>query len=143
MKKLLTIIFAFSTLQMSGAEPLRLLLVPVETSIKRQASVTFDVYLVNTDLRAQPAPSLELLFGTYDLDDVKGARLPRGGDWGETTTVPPSPHVLQPNAIEHRQIRMDIPAEPGDLVKVFVEIRGRVGLRSNFALLFCRAKKSR
>ena len=142
-KTFLTLVLAASAFQIGRAEPLHLLLVPVEVSIKRQANVVFDVYLVNIDRRPQKAPSLALMFGTYDLDDVTGARLPRGGDWGEASTAPPPTHNLRPNGVEHRRIRMNIAAEPGDLVSVYVEIRGKPALRSHSVLLFCSTKQKK
>ena len=125
------------------AAPTQLLLIPVETSIKPRATVRFDLYLWNNSGRPTKVQSLQLLSTTYVLRDITGTRLPRFKSSTQSASHPLSERLLQPNSAEQTRIRIDIPAERGDLVEVYAEIGGGASaLRSNTVLLFCPSAKS-
>jgi hypothetical protein len=138
---IITLVLAcFANIAQAG--PTRLLLIPVETSLKPRADVQFDLYLWNNSARPTKVPSLKLLSTTYVLRDISGKRLPRFKSSTQSASHPLSEHLLQPNTAERTRIRIDIPAERGDLVEVYAEISGSSALRSNVVLLFCPGAKS-
>lgn len=139
MKTLITILILASTSHHALAEADRLLLIAAETAIRPGANISLDVYLYNSASRPKKVPSLDLASASYLLDDVTGARSGRAGGTTEISTEPPAEHVLQPNGIERRRITLKIPAEPGDMVTIYVTLGRTTRLRSNSVLLYCPA----
>lgn len=137
MKALIIALLLGTSVNTALGQATRLLLVPVEASIKPRANVRLDVYLCNDSPRPIKIPSLKLLSTNYVLRDITGARLPRFKSLTPSASHPLSEQVLQANSVKRTRIRMDIPAERGDLVEVYVEIAGSSALRSNPVLLFC------
>lgn len=115
----------------------RLLLVPVETTIKSRSVVSFDVYLYNPTNHAKKIASLNRISGFYRLQDITGARQARDEAWSQIVADPPPDHMLQPNSTEHTRISINIPSEPGDLVEIHLEVDRKSLVRSNSVLLFC------
>jgi hypothetical protein len=143
LKKFLAIIFAFWAIQLSSAESLRLLLVPLETSIKPRAKVNFDVYVYNSSGQQVKVPSLESLAAFYELNDVTGTRLGRSGGQAQISTGPVAQQTLQQNGMLEKRIAIDIDAERGDLVNVYIKLQNGERLRSNSVLLFCPVKQTK
>ena len=142
MKGFVVALFVGCFVSIAHAEPLRLLLIPLETSIRPGANVRFDVCLWNNGSQPRKIPSLKLLSTTYILRDIKGTRLPRYKSSTQSASHPLSERLLQPNAVERMSIRIDIPAERGDLVEIYAEVGGASALRSNTVLLFCAPAKA-
>jgi hypothetical protein len=140
MKAWLTIFLIVFVAEFAIADRLRLLLVPAETSIKPGATVTFEAYLYNPGSAAVKVPPLEFVSAMYVIDDVTGVRMGRAGSSGVISTAPRADHVLQAKSIERRTIDVEIPAEAGDLVRVYAELGKKPALRSNSVLLFCPPK---
>jgi hypothetical protein len=143
MKKVLGIVLCFWALEATCSEPLRLLLVPLETSIKPRAKVDFDVYVCNSSGQQVKVPSLESLAAFYELNDVTGKRLGRSGGQAQISTGPLAQHDLQQNGVLEKRIAIDIEAEPGDLVNVYLKLENGERLRSNSVLLFCPANQNK
>lgn len=123
--------------QSTQGTTLRLLLVPTQSVVKPHAKVTFDMYLCNENSKPATAPTFQTVAKDYVLRDIAGKRLPRGHSSSLVFDHPAGDQVLQPNSIQRKRIEMAIPAEPGDLVEVHVEIGIRSVLRSNSVFLFC------
>ncbi|GEM_PF-5576656 len=125
---------------LATAGGLWLVLAPSGTSIKPHATVSLTVYLYNTGSTRIEAPSLDLLSLVYTVDDPTGKRLGRAGGDKEISTGPPKKQMLEAHAITERTVTLEVPAEPGDLVKVYAELGKKPVLRSNSILLFCPPK---
>jgi len=119
------------------AQSPRLLLIPLETSIKKGATVTFDVFVYNDNAEAAKIPPIELFSAVYSLRDTTANALPRVESSAKIASHPPQPHTLPSKRVEHRTIQMEIPARPGELVEVYIEIGRESVLRSNSVLLYC------
>jgi hypothetical protein len=119
------------------ADGLRLLLAPSETAIKPRSTVPLTVYLYNTGMSPKEVPSLELLAVTFTIDDLTGKRLGRVGGTKEISTGPAKKLILKAHAVDQRTVNVEVPADPGDLVKVYAELGKKPVLRSNSVLLFC------
>jgi hypothetical protein len=115
----------------------RLLLVPIQTSIKPNGSVECDLYLYNEGKKTTMVPSFEAISKVYVLRDPSGRRLPRGDSSSLVVTHSAGEHGLKPGKVEQTKITIDIAAEPGDVAEVFVEIGKGPTLRSNSVLLIC------
>jgi hypothetical protein len=118
-----------------------LLLAPSETSIKPGATVELTVYLYNPGPSRIEAPSLELLSLTFTVDDPGGKHFGKAGGTKEISTGPMRKQTLEPRGVERRTINLEIPAEPGDLVKIYAELGKKPVLRINSVLLFCPPKE--
>jgi hypothetical protein len=114
-----------------------MLLIPVETVIKPGATVNFDLYVWNDSNKPANVPSLELTSATYLLRDISGARSPKGGGISQTTDHSLPLQVLKPNSVVQKKIAIEIPAQAGDLVEVYVGMASPSNLRSNSVQLFC------
>jgi len=114
----------------------RLLLIPLETSIKKGATVAFDVFVYNGNVKAAKIPPIELFSAVYSLRDT-AANTSRVENSAKIASHPPQPHTLPSKGVEHRTIQMEIPARPGELVEVYIEIGRESVLRSNSVLLDC------
>jgi|SRR6267154_2460118 len=119
------------------AEGLRLLLVPTGSSITPKSQVTLDVYVYNESDKPAKTPTLENISTVCVLRDVNGVRAPRTESSAEMKFHSGPEHTLKPHRVERKTIKVDIPAEPGDLVEVYVEIGTPSSLRSNSILLSC------
>jgi hypothetical protein len=135
-----TYLFALGVLAVHAEQP-RLLLVPVETSIKPHSKVSLDVYLCNTSRAAVNAPSLQLISVVYSWSNVNDPSHAGAASETKVTTSEPMPHILSANAVESKRIDASISVEPGDLVKVYVHIGPPPHLRSNAILMFCPTKQ--
>ena len=137
MRTFITVLFVVAVSGTALGETPRLLLVPVQTSIKPHGSVECDLYLYNESKRATMVPSFESISKVYVLRDPTGARLPRGDSSSLVTTHSSGEHSLKPGKVERTRITIEISAEPGDLAEIYVEIGKGPILRSNSVLLFC------
>jgi hypothetical protein len=118
-------------------EGLQLLLVPVNTSITPNSQLTVDVYIYNDSDKPAKAPTLENISTVCVLRDVNGVRAPRTESSAEMKFHSGPEHTLKPHRAERKTIKVDIPAEPGDLVEMYVEIGTPSSLRSKSILLSC------
>ena len=135
------LLLAFS-IPAARADSPHLLLIPLETSVKKRATVAFDVFVYNDSAKPAKIPPIELFSAVYSVRDTKTNTLPRVETSAKTASHAPQPHTLRSKALEHRRIEMEIPVEPGELVEVYIEIgRGSV-LRSNSVLLYCPIEES-
>ena len=125
------------SLAAARAQSPRLLLIPLETSIKKHATVAFDVFVYNDSAKPAKIPPIELFSAVYSVRDTKTNTLPRAETSAKIQSHPPSPHTLRSKGVEHKRIEMEIPAEPGELVEVYIEIGRDSVLRSNSVLLYC------
>jgi hypothetical protein len=55
----------------------------------------------------------------------------------QISTGPLAQHDLQQNSMLEKRITIDIDAQPGDLVNVYVKLEDGERLRNNSVLLFC------
>ena len=132
-----TLLWVVFGLAAARAQSPRLLLVPLETSIKKHATVAFDVFVYNDSAKPAKIPPIELFSAVYSVRDTKTNTLPRAESSAKTASHPPPPHTLGSKAVEHRRVEMEVPAEPGELVEVYIEIGRDSVLRSNSVLLYC------
>jgi hypothetical protein len=123
-----------------GDEP-RLLLVPREGSIKPSRDVKFDIYLCNQTKQAQVVPPLTIISTNYALQDITGKRSFRLRSSTVRALHDLTGHTLQSNSFDHTSVMLDVSAEAGDLVEIYIEIKGKRILRSNTVQLFCATKK--
>lgn len=137
MRALLSLFLVAVVTALALGETPRLLLVPVQTSIKPHGSIECDLYLYNDGKKATMIPSFESLSKVYVLRDPTGTRLPRGDSSSLVTTHASGEHSLKPGKVERTKITIEIAAEPGDLAEVYVEIGKGPMLRSNSVLLYC------
>lgn len=124
------------------AQSPRVILVPLETAVKTRATVSFDVFVYNDSPKPVKIPPIELFSAVYSLRGTSGNTLPRVETSAKIASHPPQPHTLGSKAGEHRTIKMEIPAEPGELVEVYIEIGRETVLRSNTVLLYCSLEES-
>ena len=140
-KTLLSVLLTFGALNLAlGAVP-RFLLVPSQLFMSPNGSVECDLYLYNDSKKTMTVPSFETISKVYDLQDVHGVRLPRGASTTQITSHLPREHSLRSGGVEHAKITIEIPAEAGDVVEVYVEIGSDTVLRSNAILLLCRVEE--
>lgn len=121
------------------AEGLRLLLVPIGTSVAPGAQVTVDIYIYNDSDKPAKAPTLENISTVSVLRDINGVRAPRTESSAEMKFHSDSERTLKPHQGERKTIKVDIPAELGDLAEIYVEVGTPSALRSNSILLYCEA----
>jgi hypothetical protein len=76
----------------------------------------------------------------YTVDDLDGKRLGRAGGTTERNTGPQKKHLLEAHAIEQRTVNLEVPAETGDIVKVYAELGKKPVFRSNSVILICPPK---
>ncbi len=138
MRTLTTVLFLASACNMT-AQP-RLLLIPMETAVAPQANVTFDVVAINDSKESVNIRSLESFRGVYSIRDTTGKRQHRVSGFARTATHSSKERKLLPGAFEQQKIRLDVPAEPGDVVQVYIKIGSDPGMRSNSLLLYCPAE---
>jgi hypothetical protein len=119
------------------AQSIRLLLIPVEATIEAHAAATFDVFVYNDSETLVNIPSLELFSAVYSFRDRANDAILRVENLANIATHAPPPHSLAPKSVEQRRIRLEIPANPGELVQVYVEIGRESVMRSNTVLLGC------
>jgi hypothetical protein len=121
----------------AGADDARLLLVPVETSLKPHEKPIADVYIWNTSHHSIKVASLDFITTVSSTRNPTGATAQGAVELqGKTTTSGPT-HKLSANAIETKRVKLDVSAEPGDLLEVYVQIGTPPYLRSNSVLLLC------
>lgn len=137
MRMFITVLFVAAVSGTALGDPPRLLLVPIQTSIKPHGSVECDVYLYNEGKKDAMVPSFETISKVYVLRDLSGTRLPRGDSSSLVITHSSGEHSLKPGKVERTKITIEIAAEPGDLAEVYVEIGKGPMMRSNSVLLFC------
>ena len=130
MRNILFFMIMASTATSSWAGSLKLVLVPTSTTIKPNATATFDVYLYNSSRNPQKAPDLQVMSGGYL---VLGTGKAEG--WSDIGGTIPAEHILNANSAEHRQIKMQISAAAGKVVQVYVEAGEKRSLRSNWAVV--------
>jgi hypothetical protein len=126
----------------ASADNPSLLLVARQTTIKRDSTAIFDVYLCNTGAAPVTVPSLRLITISAWTRNVKDITSPTAGSAatdGETSTNPPLDHALAAHAVEARRLEKRISAQPGDVVEVSAILGQHQKLRSNSVLLFCPA----
>lgn len=125
------------TVAYSWGQAPRLLLVTSNTTISKQTDINVDVYVYNDSQRPVQVPSLEYISTFYVLRDPAGIRLPRAGTSAQVFSHPREEHSLQPHGVERTTIKVEIPAEIGDLAEIHVELgQGDHPARSNSILLF-------
>jgi hypothetical protein len=136
-KAAITILLLVFTVTHSLSETPRLLLIASNTTISKQTDINLDVYVYNDSKRRVKVPSLEYISTFYVLRDPAGIRLPRAGTSAQIFSHPRKEHSLRPNGVEQITIKIEVPAEIGDLAEVYVELgRGDHPWRSNSVLLF-------
>lgn len=136
MKAIVAILLLLTVTTFFGETP-RLLLIPGNVTIGKETDITVDVYVYNDSKKAVTVPSLEYISAFYVLRDPTGVRLPRAGTAAQIFSHPRKGHRLQPNGVERTTIKIEIPAEIGDLAELHVELgQGEHPSRSNSILLF-------
>jgi hypothetical protein len=100
------------------AEPQpKVLLVPVDTSIRPHARLTFDLYICNTGKTSVRVPSLDIISVFSETRSGADGLVDAG-----TVTHPSPPHLLKGNAVESKRIVAKVLAVPGQLITVHAEI---------------------
>ncbi len=141
MKIVLIILSQILILAAVQAQEPRLLLIPVETTVKPHSKISFDVYVCNIGPRRAKVPSLEFISTISSSKKLSGKNSPAPVEiQGKTSTSAPANHFLTPNSVEWKRITPDIYAQPGDLLEVYVQIGPPPHLRSNSVLLVCPAE---
>jgi hypothetical protein len=112
-------------------QQLKVLLVPLDTSIRPHARLTFDLYIYNTGKTPVRVPSLDIISVFSEtrsgVDGLADAR---------TVTHPSPPHLLKGNAVESKRIVAEVLTVPAQLITVHAEIGDPTfRLRSNEVLL--------
>ncbi len=149
MKAFIIIALTIFIAQTALAREPHLLLVQTQTSVRphtvsskrsteRHPNLTFDVYLYNGSGRPVSAPTLEFFSTVAWVSNSMDRRSGFLGGEDEMSNGGLLDHLLPANSVEHRRIKVELPAQPGDLLEVHIEIgHFRNRIRSNTVLLFC------
>lgn len=136
--KTLSLLLSIIVAATAQAEPLRLILVPQQLVIPRQASpMKFDLFLYNAGNGAQTVPSLEQFRALYDV------RYHTKSDSKSRTDIrvfshPIKDHTLKARGVDHTVIDIDLSPEDGDYIELRVEVgHDKRVLTSNPVLLLC------
>lgn len=134
---IISALVAFFGAVATAAESPQVILVPLQTSIKKNATVRFDVFVYNQTSKSVEVPPINLFSAVYEFRDTRNSKPSRVSGTSKIATHPPPPHTLAPKRFERGTIDLEIPAQSGEVVELHIEIGRGPFLRSNSVLLYC------
>ena len=136
--KALPLILSIIVVATARAESLRLILVPQQVTIPRQASASkFDLFLYNAGSAPRTVPSLEPFRALYTIRyHTKSGSQSRAEI--RAFNQPIKDHTLKAQRVDHTVIEIDLLPEDGDYIELYVQVgHDERALTSNTVLLLC------
>ena len=130
-----TLLF-FGLIDIESDRPVRLIVVPQQTTITADAPIKFDLFLVNLSQAAQKVRSLESYSAVYTIHRPNSEQAELAS-YSRIFSHPLPDHLLKAGEVDHRVIEVTFKVEKGDQIELSLELGEDGKFKSNPLLLAC------